>query len=250
MSNELVKVEIDESEQVRVSEEVSQAVSVLHTAQSFKVKCKDDADFAAKIVNDIAPRIKALEDARKELTRPLDASKKGIMALFAKAIDPLTEAMGIFKRKNTEWLVNERSRIQKLQDIEDAKAAAKQQKLEEKIATAEDAGDLNAAERLRDKAANVVSKILEVPKVEGMKVKNVWKGFWQTGMKEDWKDAEMSDKMFFLKYVVSIDNIEHLCNVLSAIDVKMSPLVDVARTTEGKAVIPGIKFIRMEALTR
>jgi len=231
--NQIVRIEVDESELARIQEETQQTLRLYQEAQAFKVNTRDDANDAFVRVNLMAPRIEELNALRKSESRKF----KAIMAPYVGIIDKLTATVDTYKTKAREWRTKEALRIAELQRKEDEKRERKEAVIEGKIAAAEDAGDIHIAERLREKAANIPHKIIEVPKVEGAKVKHTWQ-------------VEVSDKMSFLKYVVTVEDTVLLAKLLSAIEFKMSPLVDIARTSEGKAEIPGLKFTQVEQLTR
>jgi colicin import membrane protein len=71
---------------------IAQAQTMLSAAEAMRVTDVDTYTVAATERQTLKGRIKALNDRRLEITRPLDEAKKSIMALFNTPIDLLTKA--------------------------------------------------------------------------------------------------------------------------------------------------------------
>lgn len=164
-------------------DQLKQEVStVVRQAQSLTVRNADEyrvsADYRKqnktvqkKVCEVYDPIIKAQNDALK-VTR----------CEKAKYMDPLLEGDAIARQKQERWLeeqerIAERER-QRLQAEQDERARKEQEKLAAQAKKAEEKGNTEKAEALRDMADAVVPSVVhvetEAPKVEGNAIRKVW----------------------------------------------------------------------------
>ncbi len=109
-------------------------------------------EIAADELKALTKRGKEIEELRFSLTRPLDESKKGIMALFAQPLDRITSATSILRREITRYQ-GEQEAIQRAERARaEAEARERQRQSQEAARAAEEAaraaietGDVNAA---------------------------------------------------------------------------------------------------------
>ena len=150
-------------------------------------KAKADASFAAMMIvddeslqvavnmmNTIAGRIKELNEIRLSITRPMDAAKKNVMALFKPAIQRLEQAEDEIKRSVTAYRREQERLAAKARREAEAKAEEERQAL---LAAAKDSNDEIKALALTEVAATIVPDAVDSPaKVAGATFIKRWKG--------------------------------------------------------------------------
>lgn len=157
---------------------------------NYAIETAEKYQGAADDLRKIKSRTKELDETRKSLTRPIEESKKRIIALFKEPLDYLKRAEDAVKRAMVGWQ-NEQEKIRqaeqaRLADIQRQEAeklrleAAKEAARVEKLKTA--AAKANAAakaEELKAKAEAVaaIEPVVEsnVEDVAGISTKKVWK---------------------------------------------------------------------------
>ena len=126
---------------------------------------------------------KELDEKRKEMTKPLDESKKSIMDFFRKPVELLESAEKRIKMAMLTYQA-EQERIAREAQEKLRLAALKQEeeerrKLEAKAAKQEAKGNTEFAEELREKAADVSVDVAivtaNIQKIEGISTRDVWK---------------------------------------------------------------------------
>jgi len=139
--------------------DILEQVEALIGTLSYEVADMDTYDKAGEDRNLIGDLSKMIDDARKNLTRPLDGQKNAIMAFFKGPLDRLATAkrdldnrMLTFKRQLDAERAAEQRRIEeearRREEEERAKIAAKAE-------VALESGDTAKAERLLDRAESV-----------------------------------------------------------------------------------------------
>jgi len=119
---------------------------VIHEADSLIIRAADDETAAYEVLRKIKQRKTTIEDERKKITKPLNASLKQVNALFKNLSEPLSEADKIIRQK-----------ILAFRAKREEQAAKRQAKLLEKAETAEEEeDDEERAEELTEQAAKVV----------------------------------------------------------------------------------------------
>ncbi len=85
--------------------ESSAAADVLEALAAMPVASQEDLDFAGTMLVDVKAKFKALEEKRTAITKPINAAKREVDALFAPVLEPLKQAEGILKEKIAAYTV-------------------------------------------------------------------------------------------------------------------------------------------------
>lgn len=143
--------------------EQAEAGKLLTVAQSYQIDSADMATAAADDLGQIKGKLKALDEKRLSLTRPLDEAKKRIMELFEGPRTVLLQAEGVLKGAILDWNKREQARLeaerreQERIAREAAEAAARQAEEARKAAeVAAAAGNAEAAVELEQQAEQAV----------------------------------------------------------------------------------------------
>jgi hypothetical protein len=160
---------------MEIPSEVSLALNETITfADSLSVMVRDNAQYetASTILKDIKGRLARLEILRREITKPLDESKKRIMDLFRVPVERLEIVESHIK---TAMLAFQRA-------IEDARAVAEVKAIEERrrLETAREKamakGDWDKAVEVSQKSAEVrIAGPPPVTKIAGVSTRVVWR---------------------------------------------------------------------------
>lgn len=191
----------------------SEAMTAMTYAEAFTIATSSDSAKAQEARARLNSRIKALNDARLELTRPIDVAKKKIMdffagpvALFERARNALDKKIITYENEQEELRRAEQRRLDKIAEDErrrlqsiadeakrkaDAEAAEIRRKADEAAAAgrADEAAKLVAkavrveekadakAEVFENRAASTVAPVaqIETAKVAGTNMRDVWK---------------------------------------------------------------------------
>jgi hypothetical protein len=148
----------------------------LRAADALTIESGQDSKDAQEIRASINTQIKDLNDQRMEITRPMDAAKAKIVALFAAPIATLSRALGIFDGKIIEW-DNEQERIAAEQQRKlDAQAAAERERLQKIADAAAAKGQHGKAEQFQERAQAVVPQVVqpEAPRAAGVAMPKRW----------------------------------------------------------------------------
>ena len=182
---------------------------------------------ASTLLRSIKTRAKELEEKRFELTRPLDAAKANIMALFKPIADKLANGERLIKTGiiNRERAIAEENR--RLQEIADKAAAEEAER--KKAAIVADA-EVALAEGKPELAVAYVNKAEEVKPVPV----NVAANRRPTGisLKEEWVH-EVTDQKLIPDQFKTIDE---------------AALARYAKAMKERAEVPGVKFFKREVV--
>lgn len=197
----------------------SEAGKAMTLAQAYEIDSPETYSMAGTDLQAIKSRLKAVDEQRKSITRPLDEAKRAIMALFEAPTKFLTDAESLLKSKmlafNDEQERKQRVLQAELEEkarkererlaAEAAKAQAKAEEearlLREKAEAAKAAGNAAKAAELAAKAesrieaaAEKVEEIQHQQAVTVAPVVNIPKGEAKgTAMREEW-DFEITDR--------------------------------------------------------
>ena len=170
------------------------AHTFLATATAITITSPEQAQAAVDQTRAVKDCAKAIDEARKALTVPLDEQKKAIMDTFRPAVDTLAQAETLLKGSIGAWNAEVARRAaeaekerRRLEQIERERQQAEQASAAELLRQAEQAsaaGDFAAAEALEERAAAVqeVAAPVALPvtysapaKVRGASGRTIWK---------------------------------------------------------------------------
>lgn len=168
-------------------DQVAQNVALARQeAEALEVTTPEQAEIAAGHLKDFKQKKKAAEDARKEITGPLNASLKAVNALFKEVTEPLDVADKIVRGKVGEYQAEqqrlaeiERQRIEAERREQERLLAEERAKAEEEAAKARAAAEAEQNEKAREAAekaaAEAEAKAIEQRKAEAQKQAEVVK---------------------------------------------------------------------------
>jgi hypothetical protein len=206
--------------------EVSGVYEIEAKSQAIEITTPVEFEHALSFTRQIKARYANLDNLRKDITRPLDESKRRIMEIFKKPAEVLSRCEYMVKGKilqyqhtQEEWRKKEEEKLRKETDAEREKLLKKAAKLEKN-------GDETKAEELREQAAGIVAPAavqLEQP-ANGLHTKKLWKA--------KIINAEIVPRSYMIPNQEMLDSI--------------------ARASHGMLSIPGVEFYFEEviAITR
>lgn len=234
------------------SDLITEANSTLSVAKSITIDSPAMYAAAARELQELKGRAKALDERRKEITRPLDEAKKAILDLFRAPLAVLEEAEGVLKRSIITWDA-EQERLRKIEEArlrEEARkererleaearkaeeaARKKAEELQRKAAAEAAAGNAAKAAALADKAAAVVDNAGEKAAALQQQAAVVQA---PTVVREQQKVAGISMRTRWLARVVNADLVprEYLVPNEQALN-------KIAEATKGSIKIPGVEI--------
>lgn len=209
-----------------------EAKQLLDDAQQFTVASDPEYEIAGTDLKRIKDKMRALDDMRKSITRPIDAAKKAVMDFFRAPEDFLKSAESTYKRSMLAYQQDqerkrreEEARIRELQRQE-------QERLAKEAEVAEKAGDKETAEAIIQQAAEMPTAIVprrDPPKVAGVKTQTRW-------------SAEVTDQMMLIKAVAAGQV------PMIAIEINQRFLNQQAVSLKGALNIPGVKAVSKEGI--
>lgn len=168
-----------------------EAKQLLVDAQQFKVTSDAEYEIAGLDLKRIKDKMRALDDMRKNITRPIDAAKKAVMDFFRGPEDFLKNAESAYKRSMLNYQ-QEQERIRKAEEVRIRELQRQEQeRLAREAEEAEKAGDNETAEAIIQQAAEMPAAIVprrDPPKVAGVKTQVRW-------------SATVKDKMALIRAV-------------------------------------------------
>lgn len=195
---------------VEAKQTASEAATLLHQCGAVVVSDARTYQLAGERLKEIKSKAKTIETLRKTMTKPLDDSKKAIMAFFKTPQDELTKAESIIKGAMTTYAVAEDKKRQEAEAKERAEQEAARAKLEALRADGKEA----EADDLEMDLIFAAPTVIEQAKVDGVSMRDVWK---YRIIDEDKIDR---------KYLI--------------INTKL--LGDIARSTKGTVSVEGVEF--------
>ena len=179
---------------------------ILQSSETVKIGSQIDLDNADTVLTAIKSKIKELEKSKKELTEPLEKVKKRVIELYRQPMDMLYQAEKLLKR--SILFFHDKQEKERL-----AKEEKLRQRMEAKAQKAEEKGELERAEELREESLlQSVAPAIEKP-----------------------KSISFQDRWY-----ASVINEAQVPNEYKIVDVKK--LDAVARATKGSISIPGVVF--------
>lgn len=160
---------------------VTQAEDDLALAQSFTISSNEAYAQAGEILKTIKGRYRDIESKRREMTVPLDETKKRIMDFFRQPLERLNNAEGLIKGAMLRF-TQEQERIRQAEEQRIRELARQEQErldkaLEDEITQAQKEGDTSKAESLLEAAIEIPLPVVphERPRVEGIKTVTRWR---------------------------------------------------------------------------
>lgn len=155
--------------------QIDSLVQLLQEYETYEIKTLDDCEHAASVLIDVKSRSKALEERRKEITKPLDDAKASVMNLFRPAVDGFSKLERILKPKIRKY----HDEIERQRKEEEAKALEKarkeREKLEKQAEKAREKGQEEKADMLESRACSVVAQpTADIPKIGGVQTRGRW----------------------------------------------------------------------------
>ena len=214
------------SDEDEVAQVTIQAEEMMVRYSAFQIKTQSDFDTAGEALRTIKARIAAVEDLQKSITQPLNLVLKRWRDLcrrpldyFVRAENSLRKTRLIFQQDQEAKRLEAESKLRELARKEEEK---KKKALETRAQKAEEKGDAEKAEELREKKAEV---FVPAPIVESQVERT--KGI---GMRKDWK-ARIVDPQIIPRDFLCVDE---------------KKLNQYARTMKDQARVPGVEFYFVE----
>lgn len=215
---------------VKADDEIS--VAMLSTAENLEIKTAEEMAASGEMLRTIKGRQGALSAARLDITRPMDAAKKRVMALFQPAIDRLAQAETTIKAAILTYTQAQEQERREAQAELNAAAERTRTQLIEQAETHDETGRHSRAETLRERADVVQAPTVaaaEVPR-GAVHIKTTW-------------HAEVTDLQALARAYADGGRAVEL------ILPNMKVLNDLARTLKGDLTIPGVKAVSEEGVT-
>lgn len=225
MSELTVTISPPESQALAAESEGSRDI-----AETIVIASPETYQWAGEQLREIKSKAKELDERRKKITKPLDEAKKQVMDLFRPALEFLTQAETIIKRKMIVYQ-SEQEKIRREAEAKAREAQRKEQeRLEEQARKAEAKGKAEQAEALRQQADMTPAVVVapEAPKANG------------TSIRTDW-EAEVMDKKALIKAIAA-------GTAPDVLDVNMKTLNQMARALKDQLNIPGVRARQVERM--
>lgn len=197
---------------------------MVKTANGLTITTHEDYDKGTTILKDIKTRVKAVKEYWKGPKEAANAAHKELVAKEAQMLKPLQEAESIIKKAMLAYTTEvERKR----REAEEAARKAREEevkRLEAIAAKAEEQGDTDTAEIMRDMAEEVpIGEIAAAaaPTAKGVSVRTTWK-------------ARVTDPKAVPAYFEGMELRE----------INMTALNNIAKWRNGEAQIPGVEFYK------
>lgn len=202
----------------------------LISAETFLVKDHLEFDAASAKLKEVKAQAKKLDEKRREMTRPLDASKQAIMDFFRPVEAQLVDAERVIKQAMLKFS-QEQARIQelerkRLQDEANERARVERERLEAEAMAALATGNAAKSEERLTEAETVTAPIMKAPDrkptASGVAIRKI--------RKARVLDVKLVPREFMI--------------------VNEPALNALAKTTEGPSTIPGVEFYTEESLAQ
>lgn len=210
-------------------------------ASAYTIDSREMYQIAADTLADIQSAAKAAETARTSITDPLHKAWKNANALFKPITDALDQAKRELSAKMIGFEDTERARLRA------AEEAAERRRMAELEAAA---ARVDEAERMAAEGRAGAETALETARTEQLVAEVATTAVVDVAVErggharvEDWK-VEVTDLPALLRYVA--DNLERgdgtLAGVIPESAIRVTPLKALARDTQGRKTVPGVKF--------
>ncbi len=208
--------------------------AVAHAIELARVPVTDADSYqaAGKNLQVINGYLKALDEHRKSLTRPLDETKRGIMELFAPSQNELDDAVRSVKRSMADWHAADLRAKAEAERIAREAQEEERRRLEAEAKAAEAEGDIDLAMDKTFEASMVATPILapQTPKVTGISHRETWHA--EVTSLHSLVAAAAQNPQAYLMYLTP----------------NMQALNSVARTQKAALDIPGVKPVAEQGI--
>lgn len=156
---------------------IAQTDAILAEAESYKVSTPAQYTDASDVLKRIKSHQKKLDETESGITKPINDGLKAIRDLFRGPKERASRAESLVKRAMVAY-TEEQDRIRREeQRLADERARKERERLEAQAAKALQAGKVEKAETLQERAATVVAPVIDrtPPKVAGQSIREVWK---------------------------------------------------------------------------
>ncbi len=170
-------------DEIKVSEQTKSLIVIAEQLgekyQKFEVQTNEEYSNAFSLCREIKNKYNDLEAKRREITTPLDETKKRIMELFRKPLDILSNAERIIKGaaikfQNDQEIIRQ-AEERRLRAIQEKEA----ERLRKRVVKAEEKGQTEKAEQLKEQANFVETTApvvqTKVDEIEGVFTKILWR---------------------------------------------------------------------------
>ena len=208
------------------------AASALDLVQSFEVVDAATFEIAAEELKGIKTKSDTLNEKRLTITRPLDAAKAAVMALFKPPIEVLEKAEGILKTKMLTWQRDEQRKAEEERLARERAAQAERDRLEAEakaLAAAGRTGEAAVKEQVAQMVVAAPAAVPAPPAVKGISTSNT-------------VDFEVVDLLALVKHVAERPG---LLALLKADEVKLRAQV---RATGMATNLPGVRVFNKQTL--
>lgn len=197
---------------------------MVKTAKGLTITTHEDYDRGTTILKDIKTRVKAVKEYWKGPKEAANAAHKELVAKEAQMLKPLTEAESIIKKAMLSYTTEVERKRREAEEAARKAREAEVRRLEAIAAKAEEQGDTDTAEVMRDMAEEVPMGEIAAnvaPTAKGVSVRTTWK-------------ARVTDPKAVPAYFDGYELRE----------INMTALNNIAKWRNGEAQIPGVEFYR------
>lgn len=190
-------------------------------ADRLMITSNEDFEKGNAYLKDIKTRIKQVKDYWKEPKAAAQSAHKALCAREAQMLKPLENAESIIKKAMLDYTKAIEKARREAEEAAQREHEAEAKRLQALAAQAEEQGDKDTAEVIRDmaEAAPAPTVTVAAPKAKGLSIRAQWR-------------ARVTDPKLVPAYFEGFE----------LRTIKDSALNEVARLYEGKANIPGVEF--------
>lgn len=214
---------------VEVQTKIKETTESLSIYDNYVVDSSEKYRIAAEDVKLIKAKAKILDDTKKSLTRPIEESKKKIIALFKKPLDFLKQAEMFVKKAMVLWDTEQEEKRQaeerRLAEIQQKEAEKLWQRAEKEAARIESLKTEKARETARAKAAELKAEaeatvaVVSVVESKAEEISGISK-------RKDWKFRIINAEDIPREYLIPDEKY----------------IGQIVRASKGKKEIPGIEI--------
>lgn len=209
-----------------VQRQADEAARYLEEARSLPIATSEQYEQAGEELKRIKAKAKDLEEMRKEMTRPLDESKKRIMDFFRRPLGFLADAEADIKRRMRDFALEQERRRREAEAAAQEAARKERERLEREAAKLAAKGRAEKAEAVLSIAEQMPTPVVAAPapKVSGISMRVRY-------------SARVTDKMALIKAVAEgrvPDNV---------LEPNMTALNGLARSLKEHLAYPGVEVL-------